>query len=392
MANCSNIVSLQANMGDDNVTNATEGASFLGACLNASNWSTTSYNNQPPCIGELECALADMNETLYWYLLPILIGIGTISNVATLIAVRHKQLRQHSVCFYIAVYAVNNLLMLYLATGLEWLSGALDIPHIMNLTDLGCRLWWFVKNLVTYTGIWVMVAMTVDRYIAVCHPAQIESMCTVFMAKFALAIISVGMIVVGLPILWTVELMESGCFMSSHTGDIVYQVIWPWLSAACYTYIPLVILFVLDILILQRLLRGMSLTSCGSSNRRPNATLTQPDFNCLVLVLSMVYFLLSTPATIINVIDYTISRSWRNDRDRMLQLDVTRTIANYLTLVNPTIILFVCLIVSDTMCQELRKSICGSPCIRRMCKRDELPNGAIDIHVADDGTNEPVQV
>ncbi|OWF48137.1 G-protein coupled receptor 183 [Mizuhopecten yessoensis] len=280
-----------------------------------------------------------MQEEVLISFIPIIILIGTISNVLCILVFRRKKLRNQSIGFYLIAYAVINLMNLYLSYGMSWLSLVADMTHFENYTDWGCRIWEFVYRIVAYSGIWILVSALVDRYISICHPSIAERMCQVFMAKIALVLVFTGICVISVHAMWSYELMRGTCVPIQ---EDLLSVIWRWMSASCYVFIPLFTLLLLNL--------ATTIEMCSLSRRRTSRVPT--DLTYTVLVLSSVYLLLAVPATVVNIIDNSISvRHYDNDT-LMYNLGIGRFISDLLSCLNPVIMFFICVLFSKTFRAE----------------------------------------
>ncbi|OWF41796.1 hypothetical protein KP79_PYT18039 [Mizuhopecten yessoensis] len=293
-----------------------------------------------------DCTLHDLQSSFILYILPTLVVIGTIGNILTVIVIKKTKLCEFSVGFYLYVYAIDNLLTLFVAYGLAWLSHIADIPEVENLSDWICRLWSFLYRMVMHSGIWFVTAALIDRYISVTHPDKAMAMCQVFMSKIAVLIILIGMVVISVHGMWTYELNYSGV-CHPNLDDLHYK-IWRWTSALCYTFVPMCILFVLSLMLL-----------CGMCTRHQNPRVTMRDTDpsdlvTLVLSLAIIFLVLSLPATIVNIVYTNLSREYLQDYEYMNKFGIVQHVTNGLTCGNPVVLFFVCVFFSPSFRQEIK--------------------------------------
>ena len=189
--------------------------------------------------------------------------------------------------------------MLYISCGLDWFSRVTETTYIANFSDWLCRVWRFIYNVILYAAGWIVVSMIIDRFITVWHPRQAPYMCTVFMAKLVTIIIGIGLVVVSIHAMWTYELTPDGCLLDPMRQDF-QTIAWPWISAALCSYIPLMLVFILQIIVCIGLVYPRSeAVSMTNMNQR-----TQDQLTKLVLVVSLVYLLLNLPKIIANIVEY----------------------------------------------------------------------------------------
>lgn len=243
----------------------------------------------------------DRFEKLEVYILPVVIVMGTLSNGLTLgIFCREKQKRL-SVSVHICAYCAGNIAALYFKFGLHFLTVISDFPDLANLNSVGCSLFQFIDKMVSFCAIWFVVGMTIDRYIAICHPSCATTMCTPFMAKVATGIIFIGLIVTSVHAMWIYNLNEDGkCGfpMASSLNDLttIHLHMWNILSATASVYLPLIILLVLNIL----LTLGLCFHHGSSSTSRQDNIST--EFSKAVAGISFTSFALLVPMTIQNIL------------------------------------------------------------------------------------------
>ncbi|XP_061166494.1 G-protein coupled receptor 183-like [Saccostrea echinata] len=342
----------------------------------------SSEQNYEPRVSGAESELKLLELLFQVYLPPVLIILGTVSNCLTIFIMKRKNIRQCSISFYITAYACSSLLMLYLFLGTEWITKIFNQKSLDEKADWLCRVWQFISRVISYSGIWFVVAMMIDRFVVIWHPKQFSSLCTIFMAKFVAIIIFVGLVVISIHAMWTFELMHnSGCYPYHRENDI-HSLIWPWVAASFYSYIPLALIFIFNVLIFT----GICLKRPFKAHQtREHHSLL---FTYTTLGTSMFYFLLVMPATIINVVDMTYPPSWLHDYELMIQLTKARFTAHYMAWLNTTIIFFMCLFFSRTFRLELWDMLC-SVCCRHRRRIYELQSGSQSTHLNEtDSCNE----
>ncbi len=109
-------------------------------------------------------------------LTPIFYMIGIVGNIVSAKIWLEKQMRRNnSSAIYLATLSITDLFFLLLHILLE-LYYAWDIPTL-DLPVL-CETYFLLYFVVTYLSPMLVLAFTVERYIAVCHPFQKEKFCT----------------------------------------------------------------------------------------------------------------------------------------------------------------------------------------------------------------------
>ena len=304
-----------------------------------------------------------MREELVKYANPMLIILGNISNLVALIVLRRKRFKRSSVAFYLAAYAVANLLVLNLMLGLSWVFYIFELKHVTYMADWTCRLWMFLSNVITYTGIWIVVAMNVDRLIYLTPRANTQAHCTRFSAKVVVVVIVTLLIVVSIHAMWTYELRVHGCFVAFERNDL-HTIIWPWWSAAVYSYIPLFSLIALNVVqavvLCMRQVRHGDGTAWGEVVTRFDSE-GMDNFVLAAMAISLHFFFLTVPATVINVLDIHLPSSWLQV-DVIARIELAKKITEQMSSLNHSLLGLHLVVCSPDFRRELAK------CCRALCR------------------------
>lgn len=284
-------------------------------------------------------------QTIYLVYLPVVIVLGSISNIVTIFVFRQRKLKTLSVSFYIYIYAIVNMLNLYLIYGIEWMSCVANVRSPEILADWMCCVYQFMYRMVAYSAIWILVLAMLDRYIAVHHPKRAVTMCQMFMAKLAVVIVFVLLLAVSVHSMWSYELIDTGC---EPVFNDLHATIWRWTSATCYVFIPLMMLFVTNFVMIfdKCVYRHRPVSPGGTRDTSP------VDLTNTVLALSCTYTMFTTPATVVNILNVIDI-----DHDANFRIQLSE-ISNLIPCLNPIIVVFVCMIFSRTFRTELIDSVC----------------------------------
>jgi hypothetical protein len=125
------------------------------------------------------------------YLSPLSAIAGMIGNQLSFSVMGRKRFRKHVFCFYIRALSVTD------SGCLGWFLFGHLVLNIINVQTGGlpflvrdllyCRLTIYFTYLFYDVSIWTVVAMTVDRFIAVRYPLKAKTMCTVGRARIYVA-------------------------------------------------------------------------------------------------------------------------------------------------------------------------------------------------------------
>ncbi|XP_076451273.1 FMRFamide receptor-like [Babylonia areolata] len=147
-----------------------------------SDTNTTSLSLEAP--SEDVLLLQRVGSAIDFWVPPFLIGIGTFTNALVVMVMRSKHFRHMSTSFYMAVSAVVDTVSLLVPLPPHYLY--VNFPHIFDSVrhvHVICSIChvtgWVSSNL----GVFLTVAMTIDRSLAIQFPLKAPTLCTVRRAK-----------------------------------------------------------------------------------------------------------------------------------------------------------------------------------------------------------------
>lgn len=213
-------------------------------------------------------------------LVPLVVVVGLVGNAATIVVLTRRRMRS-STNVYLTALAVSDLLYL-LAVFL------LSLQHYPGPGDMQpgfYEFYWksfpfilWLADSMTSTSIWLTVAFTVERYIAVCHPMRGRLLCTEQRARRAVLMVWSFCVAATSTVPWehTVVLHHDGlgreCVLlgSSEFGDnYVYRTVYYWFTATAFMIVPLLLLAVFNCFLINAV----------RQSRKARRTMTQGEPN-----------------------------------------------------------------------------------------------------------------
>ena len=202
---------------------------------------------------------------------PILIVVGTVTNVLSIIVLTRKQMRKHTTMFYLTVLSVGDICVLFFGLFRIWTRVLLDIDY-RNISEFMCKMQAFLSYFLLQFTSWTLVAVTVDRYISVCLPFKCKDICTRQNARVAIFGIFMTLAVLNFPLFLGVNLEKDGESVRCTNHQILNWYVWAWFDMCVYCIIPFLIMVTCNILITKRLAESYRKVKVHTTQSYPSAS------------------------------------------------------------------------------------------------------------------------
>ena len=272
--------------------------------------------NVEPCLEimqEAESLLEyKVGEMIHLYLPPLVIPAGLVGNVLSFLVMLQPHNRRRSTCLYMGALAVSDTVLLGVFLHF-WIS----ISFTDGIPNIVCKVWAFHAHFSSLFGATLLMAMTVDRYIAVCFPLHAAKLCSTFRAKMVIGIGAVFFIAFNIPVTFMSSVVNKKFCVSFTTTDLA-SVIYSWSYIAFCSVIPFSVLLAFNILIISSLQkyrkntaslcegsrqvdsRGKQASSKGISRGAPGACKKSPrtvelQLTAMLMLVTFTFLLLTLP-------------------------------------------------------------------------------------------------
>ena len=199
-------------------------------------------------------------------LTPLIVTFGLVGNGLSGLVTFHKD--THISCyFYMGMLAVTD--SMYLTIGFTyWVIhdvGIIDLSYDMH-ADI-CKVFWAIMTGSALSGTYIILAMTLDRLIAVKWPLKSLTWCTMRRARVTSCLVIIACLLVKLPYVWITK--PAPRCVAFHVEKSPLILAYYWINSAISSYIPFTILLILNLLIIQTMRkRGKYFQSRESSGSR----------------------------------------------------------------------------------------------------------------------------
>ena len=254
-----------------------------------SEWQNTTENFNTSfvhSVSEVRTAIED-------YLLPTICTIGLISNTLALVTFLQKPLRNKSCCLYLAGRSVSDngfLGTLFLI----WISGKL---HLGLGSILGiCQMILFLTYVCGCISVWLVVFVTAENYIRICHPVLVQRLCTTKCAKIIMFVLTLVTLAINNFPLW---ISQPDCSPNSAHIEVTQAFIYA--DTLITLVIPVIMMAALLVSILCSLFGSFNFRRKYSTPSAQRGSKLLAKVTKMLLAVSVIFLLMNLPSHIIRL-------------------------------------------------------------------------------------------
>ena len=208
----------------------------------------------------------------------------------------HRRLSRVTLCQrrYLAFLAVADTAVLLASALKTWVRVVWGF-ELLHVSQASCKLLIFLTHLSLMSAAWLIVAVTLERFLAVWLPLRATAVCSVGRTRVVTSALLAFLALVNAHVFWTAELVPTpsarlsagspAVQCSSYAYRTLACRVFPWVHLALYCFLPATLLLSLNSLILYKLFRHRravassqgSGSSRSSSNRNNGAAADGDD-------------------------------------------------------------------------------------------------------------------
>jgi len=310
-----------------------------------------------------------LQKGLIVYASPFVLVGGVVGNVLSVLVLSRPSMRRVSTYTYLMILSLADTFVLL--AGLHWLwLKELTNFSLREYSSWSCRAVVAINSTASDYSVWLIVAVTVERYIAVCHPLRAQTMCTRRRALVISSALFLLLLAVNAHFLWTmdIEVLEYDNNVTSSRCNYAVEYIfledaWPSVDAILYSFLPLIAIVIFNALIVQKVIRARGLrnrmseqpASLNSSLRSQNGQ----NFRLTVMLfaISVTFIIFTLPMNSILIYNHFVRISGEHfDDSTLVNMALADVIARLLMYVNHSSNFFLYCATG----QKFRRQLCAS--------------------------------
>ena len=290
-----------------------------------------------------EHPLYDISHKIFLGVIPIITLTGVINNGLMLAVMQRPNQRNLSVSVFMSALAVADSIVLILDFINNWINFVSGV-HLKSSSHAFCQIYNFVFTTAYTYSAWLVVCVSMERFIVVWYPLRAKLICTVRRSIIVVCVVPVLCAVFHSYnfIIW--EISEDGvCDLDADYSYFSGQ-IYPWLNAVVYSYLPVAILLCSNGALIYKLVKAGQMRKTMGAERLDTMRITVS-----VVVICVSYILLTVPLTLFYAILFSLSQFIQ----RQPAMELARTIILILGLSNHAINFFLYVITSAKIRHEI---------------------------------------
>lgn len=199
--------------------------------------------------------LLDQGIMMITIVFPLTAAIGTIGNIFSLLVMQRPSLKFLSTGVYLSGLAVSDTMLLWTNIFLWWIWLAFpSIGNLFNTYSEACKTQNFCMQFFSSCSAWLVVGVSMDRFIAINYPNQSQQLCTPFRAKVVTIVVFLLSAGIWLPDFWIWDVIDKHCTIVSKHYDMMSKYLI-YIRLVIQNLLPSFLLIVINIGIVVGLIK-----------------------------------------------------------------------------------------------------------------------------------------
>ena len=245
-------------------------------------------------------------EFINEYYLYLICGIGIPGNIACIFTLVVMRPVMSSTIYMLCLAAVDTVAIVLKMVYLQLTA------HDIQLGASGCQMMFLFGTVSQQLSNWILVAMTLERFIAMWFPFKVKTFCNKRNSIISLIVMFGFFVLANLQFVFTFEevsdpVLKFDCRPKQEHAKFV-QNVWYWIDGALYAFVPIILIILFNGLIIYAV-RKSGRDQRDLTNRAINMSeklLQQRQVTVMLLTISLVFVILILP----NCIFFTVKTYW----------------------------------------------------------------------------------
>ena len=235
---------------------------------------------------------------IYWF--PVLIPVGLVGNILSFLVMIKPNNKKMSTCIYMAAISINDNIMMLMCLHYYLLSAV----QIHNWYSFECKLHAFVALFALQNCTFLVVAMTIDKYIAIKWPHRAAIYSTPRRAKMIAGSVYICAGIYNIPHFFLSNVLSDQCVAYSISS--ILSRVYSWFSFVLNAIIPCTMLIHMNYIIVKAVRNSHAFIKAtdeptekgrdqGMDTRKNKMKSTEKQLVIMLLLVTILFLILLCP-------------------------------------------------------------------------------------------------
>ena len=226
----------------------------------------------------------------YWSIVLSIVIAGSVGNALQLVMMSEAKLNSLSYSVYLKFLAISDTLLL-IGVIFQDTEENFNLPTVVHFSDAFCKILNGFRFGTMLLSPWLVVGLSLDRYVCVCFPLSRAVFCTRRKATVVCSTMVVVAVLLNVPVFALLNVGEGGCV---GTDEVGYY--FAFLRVGISSMLPCIAILVLNVAIVSHIQRSNQFRDTFTRNRTDSAkdSSTRP-----LMLVSILAFATLLPVSVV---------------------------------------------------------------------------------------------
>ena len=258
----------------------------------------------------------DLQGFEYWFIVLTVVSFGLVGNAFSFFLMSDAQFSPLSYPVYLKSLAVCDSGQLIIRL-VEQTTEQFDFPSISNGYDVTCKLWQYARYITLLMSPWLIVGLTLDRFVCVVFPLTRDKFCTKRKALiFCLSLLFLSAMVM-LPILTHVKLVDGYC-----RGPMSVYYVFFAVRLLLSSTLPCLLILVFNVVIIARIRRSALFRKSFASGSTTTGRNSQDSSTRPLVLISVIAFATLLPMSVSECVEILLQMTEMDYKALLLAIEL----------------------------------------------------------------------